>query len=115
MEDNIWLLLLLVALAILLAYLVRRKLLAYLIRGRMAQLRIHPEKPKSKQAVEIAFTSEGKQLAGAAVTLITEKGDIYKHSTRPDGKFVFVPVEPGIYRISVKGYSIFGSDQFEVK
>ncbi len=114
-EDNIWLLLLLVALAILLAYLVRRKLLAYLIRGRMAQLRIHPEKPKSKQAVEIAFTSEGKQLAGAAVTLITEKGDIYKHSTRPDGKFVFVPVEPGIYRISVKGYSIFGSDQFEVK
>lgn len=114
-DQNIWILAALVLVTLVAAYLFRKKILSMFMKGRFASVRISPEKPRPKQPVEIRFTADSKPIAGAKVTVLTFKGDAYTYTTRADGSIVFMPVEAGTYRLAITGYTIFGSDEFEVR
>ncbi|MBU0586050.1 hypothetical protein KJ780_00910, partial [Candidatus Micrarchaeota archaeon] len=114
-EPQFLLLLLLIAIALILAYITREKIASLFSKKRVLKMSITPEELKSGQETILLFKdSSGKPLKNELISIFDESGESVELKTDEKGRIIFIPPKPGTYVISASPHSIAGNNKLEV-
>ncbi len=110
--DISMLLIILIVMAISVAYTTRRQIIALLVKKKLVLISFEKKKYEPGELVEISFKIKdlNRKAADTPVSIISDDGEETVLMTDRKGRVIFIPEKEGIYHISMRNYIIEGLD-----